>query len=295
MEVYLALEVAASRSTHTQVAKQRDLLLFEEWLKKNSQTGDIARWQRRDTRMFLEQQSRLHRPATVNRRLATLKHFSKFCMRIGAFPVGDPTERIMEIPYDPPRPRSLSKSQLQRMYDASDRLSEVRIHRHAMPVRDRAILWVLSQTGMRVASLCALDLSQVDGKYLRGVIGKGSRKQDHFLPQQARDALQKWLDMRGDSGGPLFWSFSKRRMDRSDVAQSLRRIGDEANRGVGEGERIHISPHVLRHTVAQELCDRHGENFAIEKMGHSSGRYIRRYLKRSTEVEERMLEEALSA
>ena len=78
------------------------------------------------------------------------------------------------------------------------------------------------------------------------------------------------------------------------MAQALRRIADQANQGVAEGERIRVSPHVLRHTVAQELCDHHGESFAIEKMGHSSGRYIRRYLRRSPEVEEKMLEEALA-
>ena len=238
MEVYLALEVAASRSPHTQAAKQRDLQLFEEWFQQTHQSGNIARWQRRDTKMFMEHQGRVHRPATVNRRLATLKHFAKFCTRLGAFSVGDPTDRIAELPYEAPRPRSLSKEQLQRMYDAAEVLSRSRTHRHAMPIRDRAILWVLAQTGMRVASLCTLEFSQVDGKYLRGVVGKGTRKQDHFLPQQARDALQMWMDQRGSEAGPLFWSFSKRRMDRSDVAQALRKIAEEANRGTPEGARL---------------------------------------------------------
>lgn len=250
MEVYLALEVAASRSVYTQAAKQRDLQLFEEWLQKAQHTGNITRWRSRDTKMFLEQQSTIHRPATVNRRLATLKHFAKFCLRLGAFTGGDPTERITGLPYEAPRPRSLTKKQLQRMYDAAEVLGRNRRHPHAMPVRDRAILLVLAQTGMRSVSICTLDLSQVDGKYLRGVAGKGSKKQDYFLPQLARDALQAWLEMRGPNPGPLFWSFSKRRIDRSDVAQILMRIAEEANRGVDESERIRISPHVLRHTVA---------------------------------------------
>lgn len=293
MEVYLALEVAAARSPHTQAAKQRDLKLFADWFLETNKTGNISRWLRRDTRQFVDQLSRLSRPTTVNRRLATLKHFAKFCQRLGAFTAGDPTDRVAELPYETIRPRSLNRVQLLRLYEAANTLSRVRTHRHAMPIRDRAILWVLSQTGMRVASLCALDLSQLDGRYLRGVQSKGVRKQDHFMPQQARDALQNWLDLRGTEPGPLFWSFSRRRMDRSDVAQSLRRIADQANLGLPESEQISISPHMLRHTVAQELCDRHGESFAIEKLGHSSGRYIRRYLKRSTEVEERMLEEAL--
>lgn len=294
VEVYLALEVAASRSPLTQVAKQRDLKLFADWFVETNKTGNIARWLRRDTRQFLDQLGRVSRPTTVNRRLATLKHFAKFCLRLGAFTVGDPTEHFPDLPCAPPRPRSLTRTQLIRLYRAADALSRVRSHRRAMPVRDRAILWVLAQTGMRVASLCALDRMQVDGHYLRGVGGKGVRKQDHFLPQQAWQALQVWLEERGGEAGALFWSFAQHRLDRSDVAQALRRIADQANLGVPESERIRLHPHLLRHTVAQELCDRHGESFAIEKLGHSSARYIRRYLRRPVEREEQMLEEALA-
>lgn len=293
VEVYLALEVAAARSPHTQAAKHRDLKIFVEWFLETNQHGNIAAWLRRDTRAFLDALGKDSRPSTVNRRLATLKHFAKFCTRLGAFPLGDPTERIGEMPTEPLRPRSLTKAQLYQLYKAADTLCQIRTHRHAMPQRDRAVLWVLAQTGMRVASLCVLDRSSLDGKYLRGVPGKGSRRQDHFLPAQAREALESWVTMRGNEEGALFWSFSKKRMDRSDVAQALRRIADQANVGVAESERVRISPHMLRHTVAQELCDRHGESFAIEKLGHSSSRYIRRYLKRPAEVEEKMLEEAL--
>lgn len=294
MEVYLALEVAASRSPHTQAAKQRDLHLFGEWFQKTHPHANLSRWQRKDSRQFLEEVGRLSRPATVNRRLATLKHFAKFCLRLGALPGEDPTEKIQDIPSEPSRPRSLSRVQMKRLYQAAENLSRLRTHRHAMPLRDRAILWVLAQTGMRVASLCALEVSQLEGRYLRGVAGKGVRRQDHFLPQQAMQAMEAWLQQRGPEPGPLFWSFSHRRMDRSDVAQALRRIADQANQGVPEAERIQISPHVLRHTVAQELCDHHGESFAIAKLGHTSSRYIRRYLRRPTEMEERMLEEALA-
>jgi integrase/recombinase XerD len=293
VELYLALEVAAARSTHTQAAKQRDLKIFVEWFLEQNQHGNIAKWLRRDTRAFLDQLGRESRPSTVNRRLATLKHFAKFCLRLGAFPLGDPTERIGEVPTEPLRPRSLNKVQLYQLYKAADTLCQIRRHSHAMPQRDRAILWVLAQTGMRVASLCALDLKNLNAKYLRSVPGKGARRQDHFLPAQAREALEGWQALRGEEEGPLFWSFSHKRMDRSDVAQALRRIADQANVGVPDSEKISISPHMLRHTVAQELCDRHGESFAIEKLGHSSSRYIRRYLKRPAEQEEKMLEEAL--
>ena len=293
-EVYLALEVAASRSPHTQAAKKRDLHLFLEWFQRKKGIANISRWLRRDTQQFLEQLGRGSRPATVNRRLATLKHFAKFCVRLRLLSL-DPTDKMVDLPTEPIRPRSLNKEQMGRLYEAATRLGQIRTHPHAMPTRDRAILGVLAQTGMRVASLCALDLSQWDGHYLREVGGKGAQRMDHFLPTGAMESLQDWLAERGPAPGPLFWSFSRRRMDRSDVAKTLRKIADQANLGVPETQRIRVSPHMLRHTVAQELCDRHGEQFAIEKLGHTSNRYIRRYLKKSTAVEEQMLEEALAA
>jgi site-specific recombinase XerD len=294
IEVYLALEVAAYRSPHTQTAKKRDLTLFADWFLTNHPRMDIAQWSRRETSQFLERLRPENRPATINRRLATLKHFAKFCQRLGTFVEGDPTENIEDLPCEPARPRSLSRLQLSRLYQAAEALLQAPVRRHAMPLRDRAILWTLAQTGMRVTSLCALELSQFDGRYLRGVQSKGTKKQDHFLPQQAQRALEGWLAQRGAEPGPLFWSISRRRMDRSDVAQSLRKIADRANLGIPESERIQVNPHLFRHTVAQELCDRHGESFAVEKLGHSSPRYIRRYLRRPAELEEKMLEEALA-
>lgn len=293
LELYLTLEVAASRSPHTQQAKQRDLKVFVEWFYEAKGDGNMARWIRKDTQAYLHTLGKKNRPSTVNRRLATLKHFAKFCTRIGAFPLGDPTERISEVPREPLRPRSLSRAQMAHLYAAADQLCRTRTHQTALPKRDRAILWVMAQTGMRVASLTALDRRHYDGRYLRNVPCKGAHWQDHFLPQAARDALDAWLAQRGSTAGPLFWSCTENRLDRVDITAIFNRIVTTANETLPEAERFKMSPHMLRHTVAQELCDKFGESFAIEKLGHTSRAYIQRYLKRPADIEERMLEEAL--
>ena len=47
------------------------------------------------------------------------------------------------------------------------------------------------------------------------------------------------------------------------------------------GERIKVSPHVLRHTFLRKLAEEKGLQYAKEASGHKSDRYIWRYVKPS--------------
>jgi integrase len=51
------------------------------------------------------------------------------------------------------------------------------------------------------------------------------------------------------------------------------------NAHLPKGEKMDVSPHVLRHTFLRKLAETKGVHYAREASGHQSDRYIWRYVK----------------
>jgi integrase len=180
------------------------------------------------------------------------------------------------------------------------------VHRHARPLRDRAIVFVLLGTGLRRAELVNLDLAQVepaDPQLLRrarsakltGVRGKGRTMRTVFLGQDARTALADYLESErpGDvdeHAEALFLAAGSIGARREGGRLSTRSI----NNIVGEIGRLHdaqfddtdaerrlggLTPHDGRHTFAYRLSKESGHNRAEleRRLGHANERYLRLY------------------
>jgi integrase/recombinase XerD len=160
-------------------------------------------------------------------------------------------------------------------------------------VRDYAIFLVLLHTGLRISELLALELDQHHGKHFTNVRRKGkgvTRKV--FLAQEAREALERYVsEYRGRLPGPLFCSRSGVRLARQNVDQALKLLADQANARLPKDHRIHLSAHLLRHTMLRKTAEKYGVQYAMELAGHSSSRYIWRYVQPSQEEKEAALEE----
>ena len=142
--------------------------------------------------------------------------------------------------------------------------------------RDRAILLVLVDTGIRASELCELRIYQADLRNERlTVMGKG--RKERVLPICARtgQALWRYLATREDAerkAGMLFVTASGRAMDRNQLRRLLMRIGRRA--GVAG-----VTVHRFRHTFAIEFLRNGGNAFALQRLlGHSSLEMVRRYL-----------------
>jgi integrase/recombinase XerD len=61
----------------------------------------------------------------------------------------------------------------------------------------------------------------------------------------------------------------------------LQRAAHQANAHLPAGERLKVSPHVLRHTFLRKLAEEKGVQYAKETAGHKSDCYIWRYVKPS--------------
>jgi len=220
--------------------------------------------------------------STLGRKLAALRCFCRWLVREGLAEV-DPTaglpmpRQAKRLPHPlsvddcetlirSPRPPGSRKTEAS---EANDR------RRHWMDLRDRALVELLYGTGIRIGELVALDVRDLElaAREVR-VMGKGRKERIVPIPEQARQALGAWLDLRrgpGVMGEPLFISLRPRRERRPRrlAAREARRIlGERAVRS-NLSERVH--PHRLRHSYATHLLDMGADLREIQELlGHVS-------------------------
>lgn len=144
-------------------------------------------------------------------------------------------------------------------------------------VRDRAIVAVLLDSGIRASELCALIISDYDQKRGRLNIrhGKGDKQRFVFLGDRSRKALWKYLSERQGAkpAEPLFATQTGTHLDRNNLRHLLKNIADRA--GV---ENCH--PHRFRHTYAIEFLRNGGNVFELQKiLGHTDLKTVQRYAK----------------
>ena len=119
--------------------------------------------------------------------------------------------------------------------------------------RDRALLALMIQTGVRVSELVGLRVRDVHlgaGHHIR-VLGKGRKKRATPLTGEVAALLRPWITERG--GGPddpLFPTRQGRPLSRYTVGLLVGKHTDTAAADCPSLHTKRVTPHVLRHTAA---------------------------------------------
>jgi site-specific recombinase XerD len=148
--------------------------------------------------------------------------------------------------------------------------------------RDRALLVLAVQTGLRVSELTRLtcaDIGLETGAHVR-CQGKGRKERCTPLRRDTVTALKAWLqERRGQPGDPAFPTARGRALSRDAVERLVTRHAKAAQRSCPSLGRKRVSPHVLRHTAAMELLT-HGVDRAVIALwlGHESVDTTQMYL-----------------
>ena len=252
---YLAIERGAS--PHTLRSYRADLGQFTAFLVRHRVAG-LADVDARTIRAYL---AWLHgrglSRTTIARKLAALKSGFRFWARRGTIP-RNPAREI-GAPRLPKRlPSFLPVDEAWVLLESSPPDT-------AQGKRDRAILEVVYATGIRVAELCGLDLSDVD-RYQRTVrvVGKGDKERIVPLGEHALRALDGYLAVRPAGAGPLFQNLRGGRL----TVRSVHRIVKARARHAGIARPV--TPHALRHTFATHMLDQGADLRLIQDLlGHS--------------------------
>lgn len=290
--LYVELEAGAN-SENTLKAKTADLQAFLSYFTRVAGSDHPDQWTRSVTTGFLRHLEKMEkrRPTTINRMLATLRHAARWIHAKRPFLAEDPTVRIGDLAEDDPEWKGLSDLEVTRLKSAAEQLVKLKARKNQQPLKESAVLMVLLGTGLRVSELLGCEINQYQGKHLLNVRRKGRKvSRSVFLPKEARETLDRYLEKeRGKGEGPLFTTRRGNRLRREDVQDILNGVAAQANSTLPEDQRIQLTPHVLRHTMLRKVAEEHGIQYAMELSGHTSSKYIWRYVKPGKE----RLEEAV--
>lgn len=148
---------------------------------------------------------------------------------------------------------------------------------HTLPTseRNRAIILLLLDTGLRASELCSLTIADVDLQQRRiTMMGKGRKIRTVKFSPRTGETLWKYLTTRPNAraGDALITTLRGSPLDNGQLYQILRRIGKRA--GVGD-----THPHRFRHTFATEFLRNGGDPYTLQDLlGHSSMEMVRRYV-----------------
>ena len=160
--------------------------------------------------------------------------------------------------------------------------------------RDRALLTVAVQTGLRVSELiglCRGDVVLGRGAHV-SCRGKGRKARSTPLTTGCAELLKTWLDERGGlDADPLFPSRRGGPLTRDAVERLVERHARAASTKCPSLREKRISPHVLRHSAAMELL-RSGVDTSVIALwlGHVDVRSTAPYLHADMAIKQRALD-----
>ena len=252
-------------SNYTIEAYSKDLRQFEEYVKLNKESvfvpGDVDADLVRSWIVSLMDEK--ISPVSVNRKLSSLKSFFKFLMKQGSISV-NPLRLITGPKTKKPLPYFVRDKEMELLLDG-DGFDE-----DFEGVRDRLVLEMLYDTGIRRSELIGIQDSDVDfGAMQIRVTGKRNKQRLIPFAEGLKNLIQAYTEVRNrEVGSESGWFFVRKNGEQLSagivytiVKKKLSEIPTLAKR----------SPHVLRHSFATSMLNNGAELNAVkELLGHSS-------------------------
>ena len=124
--------------------------------------------------------------------------------------------------------------------------------------RDKTLLLVALQTGLRVSELIGLNVGDVvlepQSQAHVHCLGKGRKERATPLRSDSVQALRNWLEERAAAPHqPLFVSNRRGRFSRDGIERIVRKYALMASETCPTLKSKRVSPHTLRHSTAMEL------------------------------------------
>jgi integrase/recombinase XerC len=295
------LKFYAEGRGHTARAKQLDTDKFLEFLKRFKRKKEIDElsvedWDFSGTQRFIDEALRVgEAPATVARRLATLKHMGRVLSeRIPGFV--NPARDVKPPRLRTRRPKSINPHEVD---EVKAKAESVRSEKSSFNrLRNETLLKLLLDTGLRAEEVRTIKMSQLNDKleWIRQVRTKGRNFRDVYITTEMRPALKAYLNERAhelgrffpklsaavDASLPLFISsYGASASDIKSFELSPKSVW-RAIRSFSVDTKLH--PHLLRHTYATNLLnDSRDIRLVAQALGHSDVRVTMRYTERGNE------------
>ncbi|HET9861845.1 MAG TPA: tyrosine recombinase XerC [Steroidobacteraceae bacterium] len=247
-------------SPHTSSNYARDLHALAGFLEQ----GKVDDWKRVDSQHVRMFAARSHagglNPRSVQRRLSAVRGFFGYLVREGVV-ASNPAVEIRAPKAAKRLPGTLDVDQISQLLEIPGN--------DPLTVRDRAIMELFYSSGLRLAELVGLALTDVDlaDRTVR-VLGKGAKTRIVPVGRKACEAIRAWLKVRvalatidetalfvGRNGSRL-----KPRAVQLRIAHWARHQGLPAN----------VHPHLFRHSFATHLLESSKDLRGVQELlGHA--------------------------
>lgn len=261
---YLGAERNYSPATLESYAK--DLNEFQEFLEGLNpnaswtavEAGDVREWV-----IYLLDEQKMT-AASVNRKLSALRTFYKYLRRVGRVNI-NPMEKVVAPKKKRPLPYFVRESEMDRLLEltAEDRSFK--------GVRDRLILMMFYETGVRRAELLGMTDASVDLS-TKQIKVTGKRNKQRIIPfgEELESEIRAYQAAREEALG--LKSFPALFVTEEGTAMNEARIAKIVKENLSKVTTIKKrSPHVLRHSFATAMLNNHADLTSIQKLlGHES-------------------------
>ncbi|MEZ4589988.1 MAG: tyrosine-type recombinase/integrase [Chloroflexota bacterium] len=205
-----------------------------------------------------------YKVATINLHLHTFQGTLHFLQEQGmAVPNAALTLPGLKKPHA--LPRFLTEAQVVALKtDLDQRVTRARTVAATRNARlDRAMFYLLWQSGMRVSEL--EDLQQADVDLEAGVIliraAKGLKDRSVYLTQRVAEAIQEYLVVRGPALTDHLFIYRHKPLSKDLVRNRIKAAGKRTG--------VKVTPHMLRHTFATQLVNAGAKITTIQALlGH---------------------------
>ena len=226
--------------------------------------------------------------ASRNIRLAAIHSFFKY-VALQEPTLGALAQRVLAIPCKRRRSKPidfLTRSEMEALLAAPDQATRT-------GRRDRTLLLVATQTGLRAAELIGLRCQDVVlgcGAHVR-CLGKGRRERCTPLRKDAVAALRSWLrELETGPSDPVFPNARGQPLSHDGLAYILAKHVATARSECPSLAGKRITPHVLRHSLAMDLLQSGVDRSVIALwLGHQSMETTQIYLHANLELKEQAL------
>ena len=263
IETFLdSLWLEKNLSQNTLESYKNDLGKFRNFLEKNNKTVLKA-----DHFLILSFLSFLldkgFSSKTVSRNISSLKSFFKYLISVEHIKINP----MLNI--DAPKsglylPTTLTVEETQQILDAPNEL-------RAIEMRDKAMLYTLYATGMRISELISLNMHNVD--LTRGsvqVIGKGGKERLIPLTNDAINMIKKYLTeareklSKGKDHNNIFVSTHGKQISRHSFWHRIKAYLKKVD------VRKEVHPHTLRHAFATHMLNNGADLRSVQLLlGHA--------------------------
>lgn len=202
--------------------------------------------------------------SSVNRKVSALRTYYRYLRRMGWVNI-NPMERVVPPKKKRPLPSFVREKEMDRLFEITAE------DKSFVGVRDRLILMMFYETGVRRAELLGMTDSCVD-MIARQIKVTGKRNKQRIIPfgDELFKEIGEYVEIRNANfGKTTFLSlFVSEKGDPMTPSQVTKVVKENLSKVTTVGKK---SPHVLRHSFATAMLNNKADLTSIQKLlGHES-------------------------